>query len=147
MLHGEMRDMLKSGIKTTSRDLGDAKRILADIWNIANHSFESNHVLNIIIKLALRPNPTSFFVLTPKRKQKKSRLHLLHSKKLRLMTEIVLNSLLVVPPMSSNRKQFFTAISTLFFGSPAEAILKQQITLTFGKRFGRYWFYTNNLWL
>ena len=41
MLKGEMTDMLNSEIEHTSRDLGDGIRILPDVWNIANHSFES----------------------------------------------------------------------------------------------------------
>ena len=41
MLEGEMTSMLNSEIEHTSRDLGDGKHILPDVWNIANHSFES----------------------------------------------------------------------------------------------------------
>ena len=41
MLTGEMTSMLNSEIEHTSRDLGDGKHILPDVWNIANHSFES----------------------------------------------------------------------------------------------------------
>ena len=41
MLKGEMTYMLNSEIEHTSRDLGDGKHILPDVWNIASHSFES----------------------------------------------------------------------------------------------------------
>ena len=37
--NGPIRDMLKSEIKYTSRDLGDDKRILPDWWNIKEHRF------------------------------------------------------------------------------------------------------------
>ncbi|TRX70820.1 hypothetical protein [Carboxylicivirga sp. M1479] len=39
------------------------------------------------------------------------------------MTEIVLNSSYLAPQQDSNRKQFLSVISNLFFGSQAEAHL------------------------
>jgi len=46
-------------------------------------------VINIFIIFALRPNPTSFFVLTQKTEAKKVKAAVAFLKKLRLMTKIV----------------------------------------------------------
>ncbi|WP_430826113.1 hypothetical protein [Carboxylicivirga sp. N1Y90] len=43
------------------------------------------------------------------------------------MTEIVLNSPFLVPRKGSNKKQFLSVISTLFFASPAEAFWQQDV--------------------
>jgi len=56
------------------------------------------------------PNPTSFFFLIKKTKQKKSRLRPLHSKNLRLTTEI-----LQTPPSGRQTGVFLRRLH-LFFG-------------------------------